>query len=533
MTSSIRVDSPSTPPALPTEESARSQHTDEAFLASLGYRQEFRREFGMLEVFGLAFSLIGVVPSLASVLVYTIPNGGTSAMVWGWAISSFFIMFVGLAIAELGSAAPTSGGLYYWTFIYSSPRTRNILSWIVAYMNTISFISAISSVEWSCSVQIIAAVSIASDLRFRPTTKELFGLYVALLVCHGIIASLATRALARLQNAFAVMTLLLCFAIIIALPIATPNEFKNSASYALKGFENLNGWPNSFAFILSFIAPVWTIGGFDSAVHISEESANARIAVPFAIITAVGMAGILGWAINVVLAFHMGTDTASILSSPIGQPLAAIFFNSFGKKGTLIIWLFIIVVECILVCSRQTFAFARDGGLPFSTWIYRINPYTKTPVNGVWFAVSIAFLLGLLAFAGTAAFGATFSLSIAGQTVAYSIPITARFAFRNDFKPGPFRLGRFSFPVAVIAVTWMLFTTVIFLFPSTPQTDANDMNYAVVVFSGTLALSVGYYYFPKIGGKYWFRGPVATIARVDAPRKLLAVEKVEELEAVK
>lgn len=41
--------------------------TDEAFLATLGYKQEFRREFTALEVFGVAFSIIGVLPSIAYV----------------------------------------------------------------------------------------------------------------------------------------------------------------------------------------------------------------------------------------------------------------------------------------------------------------------------------------------------------------------------------------------------------------------------------------------------------------------------------
>ena len=68
--------------------------------------------------------------------------------------------------------------------------------------------------------------------------------------------------------------------------------------------------------MLSFLAPLWTIGtgltllrvmhaadmnfpsilgGFDASVHISEEASNARTAVPWAIISAVGIAGLLGW----------------------------------------------------------------------------------------------------------------------------------------------------------------------------------------------------------------------------------------------
>ncbi|KAI5114700.1 hypothetical protein M0805_001729, partial [Coniferiporia weirii] len=182
-------------------------------------------------------------------------------------------------------------------------------------------------------------------------------------------------------------------------------------------------------------------------------------------VSSVAIAGVFGWAINMVLAFNMGTDIDGILSSPIGQPLATIFFNSFGKGGTLALWSLIIVVQfmmgssILLASSRQTFAFARDGGLPFSKFIYRLNPYTKAPVTGVWFAALVALFLGLLAFAGPAAISAVFAIGITGQNVAYTIPIVARFTSKTEFKPGPFHLGKLSFPVAIIAVTWMIFNT--------------------------------------------------------------------------
>lgn len=38
---------------------------DETVLASLGYKQEFKRAFRSWEVFGIAFSIIGLLPSMA------------------------------------------------------------------------------------------------------------------------------------------------------------------------------------------------------------------------------------------------------------------------------------------------------------------------------------------------------------------------------------------------------------------------------------------------------------------------------------
>lgn len=39
--------------------------TDEELLANLGYKQELKRDFGHLELFGMSFSIIGVVQGIA------------------------------------------------------------------------------------------------------------------------------------------------------------------------------------------------------------------------------------------------------------------------------------------------------------------------------------------------------------------------------------------------------------------------------------------------------------------------------------
>jgi ABC-type microcin C transport system permease subunit YejB len=55
---------------------------DDALLASLGYRAELKREFKAVEVFGLMFSVFGLLPSIASTLVYSLPAGGPVGMVF-------------------------------------------------------------------------------------------------------------------------------------------------------------------------------------------------------------------------------------------------------------------------------------------------------------------------------------------------------------------------------------------------------------------------------------------------------------------
>ncbi|KAJ2927013.1 hypothetical protein H1R20_g10097, partial [Candolleomyces eurysporus] len=492
---------------------------DVRLLAQLGYKQEFKRDFKPLEVFGIAFSIIGLTPSIASVLFYSLPNGGGPAMVWGWLVASLLVLCVGMSMAELASAMPTSGGLYFWTYAYASPRWRRLLCWIVGYANTIGNIAAVASIDWGCAIQVMAAVTIASNDTFSPNNAQLFGVYCAIVLSHGVLCCLGTTVLARLQTIYIVLNVLLCMVIIIILPITTPDEFRNTTSFALWEFTNFNGWPNGFAFILSFLAPLWTICSFDSSVHIAEESSNAAVAVPWGIVNAISVAGLLGWAINMVLAFCMGTDLEALWDSD--QPMALIFLNSFGRKATLGVWIVVVLVQymmgssMLLGASRQTFAFSRDGALPFSGWLYNISSYTQTPINSVWYDAILAIAMGLLAFAGDQAINAAFALSVTGLYVAYAIPIVARFWGGCEFTPGPFYLGPLSAPCAVISVVFMTVMSIIFLFPTSPTTTVGDMNYTVVVLGGVLFLSMVWYYIPVYGGIYWFTGPVKTVESSD------------------
>lgn len=79
-------------------------------MSGTSYKQELRRNFSMIEVFGIAFAIMGLLPSIASTLSYSIPAGPVG-LVWGWFLASRCISVVGLAMADLGSSMPTSGGM--------------------------------------------------------------------------------------------------------------------------------------------------------------------------------------------------------------------------------------------------------------------------------------------------------------------------------------------------------------------------------------------------------------------------------------
>jgi amino acid transporter len=83
------------------------------------------------------------------------------------------------------------------------------------------------------------------------------------------------------------------------------------------------------------------------------------------------------------------------------------------------------------------FAYSRDGALPGSRWLKIVNNTTKTPVNAVWFVITVGALLGLLMFASPVAIGAVFSIGAIAQYVAFIFPVALKlFVVGDKFRPG-------------------------------------------------------------------------------------------------
>jgi len=91
----------------------------------------------------------------------------------------------------------------------------------------------------------------------------------------------------------------------------------------------------------------------------------------------------------------------------------------------------------MVATSRIVYAYSRDGALPGSRWLRKVNRTTRTPVVAVWFVTTIGALLGLLVFAGPVAIGAIFSIGAIAQYVAFTFPIFLKLVVAGDkFRPG-------------------------------------------------------------------------------------------------
>src|SRR5213079_359247 len=85
-------------------------------LERLGYTQQLFREMGGFSNFAISFSIISVLTGAVLLFGYGLKFAGPIINPVGWPVVSLFTLCVAASMAELASAYPTAGGLYFWAF---------------------------------------------------------------------------------------------------------------------------------------------------------------------------------------------------------------------------------------------------------------------------------------------------------------------------------------------------------------------------------------------------------------------------------
>ncbi|KAK6506138.1 hypothetical protein TWF506_011061 [Arthrobotrys conoides] len=500
---------------LPTADHPMS--ADEEALYALGYKQEFKREFSLWTTFCVSFAVLGLLPSFASTLYYGMGYAGTAGMVWGWIIAMLFIQCVAMSMAELCSSMPTSGGLYYAAAVLAPEGYGPFAAWITGWSNWIVQVTAAPSVDYAMAAMILALGSM-SNPEYIPTQYQTFLLSVLIMILHGVISSMPTLWIARFNSVGTIINIIALVAVIIIIPADTTrrNPRFNPSSSVWGDISNMTDYPSGVAVLMSFISVIWTMSGYDSPFHLAEECSNANIASPRAIVLTSGIGGVMGWFLQLVVAYTV-IDITAVLESDLGQPFAAYCLQVLPYKTSVAVTALTIVCAfsmgqgCMVAASRVTYAYARDDCFPLSKYWKRVHPLTKTPVNAVWFNCVIGILLLLLIFAGDIAIGAIFSVGAIAAFVAFTIPIFIRVFFVGDrFRRGPWHLGKWSRPIGWAACSFVALMVPILCLPQSTgeNLNAEDMNWTCLVYGGPM-LAVTIWWF--VDAKNWFNGPKINI----------------------
>ena len=235
----------------------------------------------------------------------------------------------------------------------------------------------------------------------------------------------------------------------------------------------------------------WVLYGFDTAGGLAEETVNPTREVPRAMLTAIGITAVISafWLVAMVLAIP---DVAKTQAQSTGA-IAYIFnahFPSWVTNTFLVSVCAAIFVCCLAIqaaATRLLFAYGRDKMIPASKFFGYVHPRTKTPMtSAIFIGVAAIVILLYVNLGGGDPFiqiARVTAWATAGTYIAYQMVVLGGLIARGRGWPKDkayFNLGRWGWPVNILALVYGVFMVINLSWPRTPTAKWYD-NYIVAV----------------------------------------------------
>lgn len=466
-------------------------------LHKLGYAQQLFREMGGFSNFSISFSIISILTGAILLFGYGLQFAGPAINTFGWPLVSFFTLCVAASMAELASAYPTAGGLYFWAHRLGGKNW----AWVTAWFNMIGQITITAGIDYAVAINFMGLVNRIAGTSFSvDSVSVLVPVMILIMIPQVLINVFGIRLTAKLNDistywhiagVIIIAALLTIFghsrpASFLFETITTTTPESQASTFALgnlkidsimmhiPGMQSLYVYGGiAFAFVLGLLQAQWTYTGYDASAHVAEETVMARLNSAWGVFLSVLISAVVGYILLLILTLHIPDIAATILPEN-GPPVFYIIYSNmnafFGNICAVLIvgamWL--CGLSSITSMSRMWFAFARDGGMPGHRWIRRIHPKYRTPVWSIVITSVLAVLLTIYA----ALYQVVVALSTASLYIAYALPIFLN--LRNKIKKtgefttpesAPWSLRGAGIPLNIIALLWVGFITLLFSIP--------------------------------------------------------------------
>ena len=477
---------------------------DEQQLRRFGYVQELYRTMGGFSNFAISFTIISILSGPLTLFAFGLAAAGPAAAAYGWPVVTIFVMFVALNMAETASAFPTTGGLYFWSSMLGGAGW----GWFTGWFNLIGQVAITAGIDYGLAIFVDAFINQyapAFPVAGHAGAVATLGIYAVILLAHALLNVKGVRLVSLLNDVSVWWHVGGALIIVAALVFLAPHH-AHPWSFAFATLKTRTGFSPWYGFLIGLLLASYTITGFDASAHMSEETLGASNAPSWGIVMSVAISGIVGY----ILLLGMVTSLPS-LSGALGSsnPVLYVLTTRLGSAGGDL--LFVIALVAMFFCgmssvtanSRMIYAFARDKGLPASNTLKRLNGI-RSPYNAIWLAVVLAFILAVPALWSSVVYSVVTSIGVIGLFISYVAPAFLKLVYPSRFTPGPWSLGRFSRPIGVIAVAWVIFICILFSLPVVRPVTLGNFNYTPVVL-GIVVVILAVAYVTRI--RHHFRGP--------------------------
>jgi amino acid transporter len=491
---------------------------DEKILHKLGYAQELFRAMGGFQNFAISFTIISILAGCLTSYYIAFGQGGPVAVTWGWLLVGLMSTIVALAMAEIASAFPTAGGLYYWASKLGSPAW----GWFTGWFNLIGQIAVTAAIGYGLATFGTALLNFWFDY---PNTKEYIYLLYAIFLAVAAVINLMNVRFTSLLNTVSAYWHMVGVAVIVGVLIIVPDNHQ-SFGYVFGETVNATGFGTgddavfSFVFLYVFATGLlmaqYTITGFDASAHLAEETNNASRSAAVGMYMSVVASVIFGFFLLVAVTFAVPSTEGALEN--LGFLVPFIWAESMSQNWAEFLLLICVVAQFFCVtasitsASRMLFAFSRDRAVP-GHQLWRQVGKNRVPQLSV-LAICVAsaaimvpaywnYLVGYLVGTG---------IAVIGLYVAFILPVILRFRMKDRFEPGAWTLGKHYKWIDLIAIIWVGLIVILFMLPpyksSVPWEESftwEALNYAPILVGGALLLFGGWW---VLSAKNWFKGPV-------------------------
>ncbi|KAK5156748.1 hypothetical protein LTS14_004961 [Recurvomyces mirabilis] len=170
-------------------------------------------------------------------------------------------------------------------------------------------------------------------------------------------------------------------------------------------------------------------------------------------------------------------------------------------------------VNQVTTASRQLWSFARDRGLPFSSYLSHVRPGWDVPLNAITLTLVFALIISFIILGSPVAVFTLSSISVSGLYSSYIICVGC-VAWRRikgqPLLPSRFSLGKAGLAINLIALAFLSVQWIFLFFPTAPHPTAPNFNWTCLIFGVAVVWSLAYYY---LWGKKEYQGPVEYVRK--------------------
>ncbi|KAF2202089.1 amino acid transporter-like protein [Delitschia confertaspora ATCC 74209] len=375
----------------------------------MGYAQEMTRNYTVLSILGVGFSLTNSWFGISAALITGINSGGPILIIYGIILIALISTCVGISLSELASAFPSAGGQYFWAQELAPRRWARFASYATGWFAWAGAVFTSASVGLAVGSAVVGCWSLGHPEFVIQRWHVFLAYQMSNLLCflfniYGKILPLVAK--------ISLYTSLLSFLVImITVPAVAPTH--QHAKFVFATFINNTGWQQGgIAFIVGLVNTNWSFACLDCATHLAEEVHRPEKMIPIAIMGTVAIGFVTSWFFSISMFFSIVGDFSAISQSPTGVPILELFSQALrlNKGGAIFLETLIIAtgLGCLVAShtwqSRLCWSFARDRGLPGHVWLSKVNRQLDVPLNAHFVSCFIVAVVGCLYIASVTAF---------------------------------------------------------------------------------------------------------------------------------